>query len=337
MTSRSLAVALAVVAASVSTSASLLTVRVDPAGGAPRLLVNGAPVRARMFWGAPGSMPLKLTTEWKPISFEFTASGSASNGTMHFRFGNEPGDIFLDDIQATDLDTGRDLIPRCDFESGPESFKRDWTFWPTGAVNTVGTTTVEPGTGRNGSAGLRVRLKSPPGGHWPDFHIYHHANLAIAKDHRYHVSFWVRATPARKLMLAFYQPGQHFVHLGGPPDCFGAQIKLAAEAGVNFVSFPCPMPWPKPGVEADWSGVDAACEMVLRANPSALLLPRVGMNPPPWWREAHPNDVMQWEDGRRDHMVVASPRYRRDAAERLTALVTHLEEKFGDHVAGYHP
>ena len=330
----------AVVAAStfgLAITASALTVRVDPAGGAPRLLVNGEPVRARMFWGGPGSMPLKLTTEWKQISFEFAASGSANNGTMHFRFGNEPGDIFLDDIHVTDLDTGRDLIPRCDFESGPESFKRDWTFWPTGAANTVGTPSVEPGAGRDVSAALRVRLKAPPGGHWPDFHIYHHSNLAIAKDHRYRVSFWARSTSVRRLVLAFYQPGQHFVHLGGPPDCFGAQIKLAAEVGVNFVSFPCPMPWPKPGVEADWSGADAACERVLRANPKALLLPRVGMNPPPWWREAHPDDVMQWEDGRRDHMVVASPRYRRDAAERLAALVTHLEEKFGERVAGYHP
>lgn len=317
--------------------AAPLTVRVDPASGAPRLLVNGEPVRARMFWGAPGSAPLKLSTEWKQISFEFTASGSANNGTMHFRFGSEPGDIVLDNIQVADLDAGRDLIPRCDFESGPESFKRDWTFWPTGAANTVGTITVEPGAGRDGSAGLRIKLKAPPGGHWPDFHIYHHSNLAIVKDHHYRVSIWARATPARKLMLAFYQPGQSFVRLGGPPDCFGAQIKLAAEAGVNFVSYPCPMPWPKPGVEADWSGVDSMCEQVLRANPNALLLPRMGMNPPPWWREAHPDDVMQWEDGRRDHMVVASPQYRRDAAERLAALVTHLEEKFGDHVAGYHP
>ena len=316
--------------------AAPLSVRVDPAGGAPRLLVNGTPVRARMFWGAPGSAPLKLSPEWKQISFEFIARGSASNGTMHFRFGHELGDIFLDDIHVTDLDTGRDLIPRCDFEAGPDSFKRDWTFLPTGAANTVGTTTVEPGVGRDGSAGLRVRLKAPPSGQWPDYHVYHHSNLSIVKDHRYRVSLWVRATPARRLMLAFYQPGQQFVHLGGP-DCFAAQIKLAADVGVNFVSFPCPMPWPKPGVEADWSGVDSACKTVLRANPNALLLPRVGMNPPPWWREAHPEDVMQWEDGRRAHMVVASPRYRRDAAERLAALVTHLEEKFGDHVAGYHP
>ena len=76
---------------------------------------------------------------------------------------------------------------------------------------------------------------------------------------------------------------------------------------------------------------------MLQANPKALLLPRIGMDPPAWWRQAHPDDVMQWEDGRRESCVVASPQYRRDAAERLAALVTHLEEKFGDHVAGYHP
>src|ERR1700722_6357861 len=46
---------------------------------------------------------------------------------------------------------------------------------------------------------------------------------------------------------------------------------------------------------------------------------------------------MQWEDGRREKGTPASPRYRRDAADQLTAIVTHLEEKFGDHVAGYHP
>ncbi|MCX7827311.1 MAG: beta-galactosidase, partial [Verrucomicrobiae bacterium] len=161
--------------------------------------------------------------------------------------------------------------------------------------------------------------------------------LKLTQGHRYRASFWVRADAARKLHVAFYRPGEHYVHLGGPSGVFESQIKLAAGAGVDFVSFPIPMPWPKPGVETDWSGVDAACSTVLKANPKALLLPRMGMDPPPWWREAHPGDVMQWENGRRDRGVVASPRYRRDAAQRLAALIEHLEAKFGEHVAGYHP
>ena len=63
------------------------------------------------------------------------------------------------------------------------------------------------------------------------------------------------------------------------------------------------------------------------------------MEPPAWWRQAHPDDVMAWDKAPQEHggVVVASPEYRRDAAQRLAALVSHLEDKFGDRVAGYHP
>ena len=113
-------------------SASALTVRVVPAGGAPRLVVNGAPVRARMFWGAPGTAPIPVSPAWKEVRFEFVASGSASNGTMHLRFGQTPGDVYLGDVHMVDLDHPGEPILSCDFESGRDSFWRDWTFWPAG-------------------------------------------------------------------------------------------------------------------------------------------------------------------------------------------------------------
>ncbi len=127
--------------------------------------------------------------------------------------------------------------------------------------------------------------------------------------------------------------------LGGPPSCFETQIKLAAGVGVDLVSFPVSLPWPPPGEPVDWSTADRQCQTVLDANPEALLLPRIGMGAPRWWREAHPDDVMVWDRGGQKHtgVVVASPAYRRDAARRLAALVEHLEEKFGRHTAGYHP
>jgi beta-galactosidase len=318
-------------------SAKALTVHVDPANGAPRLVVDGKPVRARMFFGIPGSAPVSVSPEWREIQFEFTPGFDANDGTMHFRFGQEPGEIFLDDIQVTDLDAGSDVIKRCDFEGGLQSFSREWTSWPVGSANTVGSIGVEPGVGREGTAGLRVTLKAPADGVWPDFHIYHHTDLKFTSGHRYRVSLWVRATPARKLTIGFYKPGKSFVWLGGPQDPFSRQIKLAGDAGADFVSCPMPGVWPKPGEAPDWSGVDAACSRVLLANPHALLIPRIGMDPPKWWCDAHPDDLMQWEDGHREKATPASPRYRRDAAEQLAAFVAHLEEKFGDHVAGYHP
>lgn len=327
---------LGMVISAVVASASALTVRVDPAGGAPRLVVNGEPARARMFWGGPGSSPIPVSPAGKEVSFEFVASGNAASGTMHFRFGQTPGDVYLDDIHVVDVDRPGDLIPTCDFENGLNSFKRDWTFWPADAKNTVGKVEVVPGAGRGGSGALHINLKSPPDGDWPDFHVFHQPRLAMTKGHRYRVSFWARSEPARNLTVAFFQPGQPFFHVGGP-DCFASQIKLAAAVGVNFVSFETGLPWPAPGQPVNWAGVDQRCESVLRANPNALLLPRLGMGPPAWWKAAHPDDVMQWEDGHRDNAVVASPQYRHDAAERLAALVAHLEEKFGEHVAGYHP
>ncbi|MCX7046833.1 MAG: beta-galactosidase, partial [Candidatus Sumerlaeota bacterium] len=216
---------------------------------------------------------------------------------------------------------------------------KSWTFWPTGAQNTVGTVRVEPKQGREESAGLHVTLKAPPDKKWPDFHIYHLPNFALRKDHQYRVSLWARAEPARGLTIAFYRPGDTFVFLGGPQGVFESQIKLAAEAEVNFVSFPVGLPWPQPGKAVDWYPVDASCRNVLGANPKALLLPRIPMDPPNWWRAAHPDDVMVWDNDKHEHtgVVVASPDYRRDAAERLAALIAHLEEKFGASMAGYHP
>jgi hypothetical protein len=316
------------------------SVRVDASAGAPRLVVNGQPVRARMFWGGPGVSPIHVGPQAQEVKFEFTArEDEPAKATMHLRFGQTPGEVCLDDIRVVDADTKEEVLPRCDFEQGAGSFGTRWTFWPPGAKNTVGTVAVKPDAGRGGSAALGVTLKAPPDGHWPDFHIYSHQNLGLKRGHRYQVSLWVRAEPERDVMIAFYRPGATFTFLGGPPSPFEAQIRLAAQVGVDFVSFPVHLPWPKPGQKIDWTTPDVQCQTVLDANPRALLLPRIGMDPPPWWREAHPQDMMAWDRGPQEYTgaVVASPQYRRDAAERLAALVAHLEEKFGDRIAGYHP
>ena len=340
MTIRNLPLAIILLGCLVAAAVAAETVRVDPSARAPRLLVDGQPVRARMFWGAPGSGLIPVGPQGEQVTFEFSPTeDEPARATMHFRFGTTPGTIWLDDVHVVEIETGQDVVPRQRYEQGGDDFTQRWTIWPPERQNTVGTVQVEPECGRDQSGGLHIDLKTPADGQWPDFHVYHHPRLELRKGRRYRVSLWARAEPARKLTIAFYRPGQTFVFLGGPPGPFEQQIKLAADARVDFVSFPVSLPWPQPGQSVDWSGVDAQCRRVLDANPNAFLLPRIGMAPPARWREAHPDDVMVWDMGPQKHVgfVVASPEYRRDAAQRLAALVSHLEEKFAGSMAGYHP
>lgn len=315
-----------------------LVVRVDSRGGAPRLMVNGKPVRARMFFGGPGANPIAIGPEPRQVTFEFRANAdSGGTGTMHFRFGQQPGEIVIDDVRVTDTATGADVMPLRDFEQGPGSFAANWTYFPPEPGNTVGQAEVVPGVGHNGSAGLRVRLRAPANGKWPDYHVYHVANLALKAGRAYTVTFWCRSSVDRQLSVNFYKPGEVYTHLGGPPSRYESQVKLAAGAGVDFISYIVPLPWPEPGKAVDWVGVDAECDRVLAANPHALLVPRIGMDPPTWWGREHPGDMMAWEDGSHRYTAVpASPLYRREGAERVGALVAHMEAKYGDHVAGYH-
>ena len=319
------------------TVAGALTVKVDNAAGAPRLLVNGQPTRARMFFGGPASAPIRLTAAGGWCDEVFTAVGDEPRtGTMHFRFGHTPGRVTIDELRVTDLDTGQDVVAT-DFEDGTV-FAKQFASWPTGEQNTVAKFGIEPGVGRGGTAGLRITFTAPAGGQWPDWHLYGHG-LALTRGHRYRMRFWAQAEPERDLRIAFYRPGTTFTYLGGPGDLFTKQIKLAGQAGADFVTFPMGLPWPKqPGEQPNFESADGICQTVLTANPKALLIPRIGLDAPAWWLTEHPDEAMRWDTGTHSpHAVPCSPLYQAEALKCLDALVRHLEQRFPEQLAGYHP
>ncbi len=321
-----------------STLAPVRTARVRVIDGIPRLVINGQPVAARIFWGAPGRGVVRTGPVGREITFEFTAlEDGEGQATLHLRFGSLPGLILIDSVRIVDAATGEKLFS-CDFESDAE-FSANWHVWPPDKRNTVGHVERRKDSGENGTGCLAVRLQEPPGGQWPDFHLYSRPSLPIVRGHRYRVTLWLQADTERKVSIAVYRPGNPFVFLGGPPGPFPSQVRLAARAGVNLVSFPVPMPWPKPGEKPDWTAVDVICREVLESNANALLIPRIPMDPPAWWIAAHPDHAMKWDQPGQDRVPasVASTLYREEAAARLRDLVLHLEQVWGDHVAGYHP
>ena len=117
------------------------------------------------------------------------------------------------------------------------------------------------------------------------------------------------------------------------------EVETAGRHGVNLVSLTIGTPWPREGETPDFHGPAGHwVELALKANPRALLLPRIHVSwPPEWWYEEHPEERMRFDDGEAGIPSVHSQVWRRDAARNLTALVGYLETHYGDHIVGYHP
>ena len=116
----------------------------------------------------------------------------------------------------------------------------------------------------------------------------------------------------------------------------------------------------------DWSIIDAFFGRLLEMNPDAYFLPRIQLNTPNWWKEAHPSEMIKYglptperkynvhikrkispsEGGH--HFIasgdelweasLASDVWRQDTAEMLRDFVRHIQESpLKSRVIGYHP
>jgi len=316
-----------------SASVHALTARVENTPGGPQIMVDGQPVPPRMFWGNPGAGgAVAAGREWAEKAFEFSlAFDVEGKGTLHFRFGQNPGEVWIADVRVVEAASGRDVLKPGSFATA-EAFADVWNLWPPGEQNTVGKVNVADGT-------VHVVLTNPPQGKWPDFHFHSDQNLSFRAHTRYRCSFRVRAVPERSVTTALYSVDKGtWTRIGSPPGPFLQQVAIARDAAVNIVSFAAPNCWQSPDKETDWVALDGLCREIIAVNPKVLLLPRVGADAPRWWLDQHPEALMVYEDGRKGPKASVSHRqYRADAAAHLERLCRHLAETFPQHFAGIHP
>lgn len=133
-------------------------------------------------------------------------------------------------------------------------------------------------------------------------------------------------------------PVMFFQNMDTGPDLRPGQLRqiaLAGNHGVNIVSVPAAVPWFLPGGEPDFTLMDQRMEEILKANPKALAVLRIGLS---WPGAAHGYEAMKFSDGSEYSMPsIHGAAWRRDARAYLQAIVRHLEEKYPASVIGYHP
>ena len=118
--------------------------------------------------------------------------------------------------------------------------------------------------------------------------------------------------------------------------------KYASEVGVDFISFGVPAFWDK-DAELAQRITDERFQAVIKANPNAKIIVRLGLEPPKWWLESHKDDLLCSPDGtpiERIYVKFPSPSseaYRRDAMEAMKKFINYVESKYPDNIAGYHP
>lgn len=314
--------------------------------GVPMITLDGVPTRSRIFWGRPGGIVLNLTPEFQTFEFELDPSEDARGiGTMHFRFGNEPGEIVLDDCSVVEKATGKQIAGPYHFETQAE-FLENWKFWHDRVgETTIATLGVEPGCGVNGSGGLKVTILPGNENARYDFHVYHQWRMDLKPGHVYTVRLTMRSDPPRRVRTAFYRPENPHVSLGGVGGVLTSQTRMAADVGVDFVSFMIEGLWPEEDGTIDFTGMDAQIDAILKANPNALIIPRFPLDVRSWWLRKNPDERMVWFNF--DHKAPynygtqwATPCslvYRQAACETLRAAIRHLEAKYGNSIAGYHP
>jgi len=90
------------------------------------------------------------------------------------------------------------------------------------------------------------------------------------------------------------------------------------------------------GETPDFRIVDRNFDQILEACPNAYIFPRVNMNLPEWWEQAHPDELCDKGFGERKRFSYASDLWAEAVAERLAALVEYIENSpYKNRVIGY--
>jgi beta-galactosidase len=188
------------------------------------------------------------------------------------------------------------------------------------------------------------------------FFLHSQENIVKVQPHLGLPTLMVNGQPNAGMTYMTYRPQERY---------FGDFGK----AGVPFVSFstsfhsvnitkPNPVKGQPPlrMKEAVWvsrdsfnfSAFDSIVRFILRANPKALIFPRVYLFAPDWWMKENPDELMVYQDGQKFKPTRGWPegttlpswsseKWRNDTEYCLRMLIRHVKKQpWGGQIVGYH-
>lgn len=183
-------------------------------------------------------------------------------------------------------------------------------------------------------------------GEWRTRHFFVDG-LPLVKGHLYWLTVSHRATHFRtyfKYEASYVADDGRKVVMPLPyGDALGDTVRMAAGAGVDFVTFSTDTSWGSEGwwlpegEKGAYDKLDRECARLIAINPNVLLVPRVKADAPPWMMERDPSVKMKFARGFTIEMSSVSSRaYRKAACEQVERLTRHLRAKFPRNFAGLH-
>lgn len=124
----------------------------------------------------------------------------------------------------------------------------------------------------------------------------------------------------------------------GKPELITDQIKLAKSKDINLISLAAWMIWPESAEEeTQKKQLDMVMEHAIQANPDVFIIPRLLFRPPVSWYNKYPDAKTRFSDGSWGGLPnYEHPQFRPALKKAIEATITHLEEKYGKNIAGYH-
>lgn len=310
-------------------------VRVRQTPGGPRIHVDGKPIPPR-FFGGHLAWSHRTDTDWREVSFEINA-GAAGTAPARIKIQfNDDAEFLMKEMRVTDLASGEDHLVNGSFED-EQIFAAVW-----GTYQEKAPKRTEPQvTTRWTPEGVSVSVQGMVSGWWPTYQLRtREGALKLPAGTRCRCSFKIRSSSralvnvmAQRLEDGRWQPM-------GPPvgDIFDSQLKMAREAGIRLCHLQVPTCFEPPEKEQDWTPIDEYFQHVIAVVPDALIVPRVEVDAPAWWRKWRPETLMAYEDGSKGpKCTVNSREYRRDMAAHLEKLCRHLCKAFPKNFAGILP